>query len=560
MKLYRIRYKKSFVTRIKPPETVMDFPAEEAKPIKITIMPGVPFEHCEMIAAHWAERRVEVPAHDEEVVTVKPQWIEDVPKTIPGYWDETRVLEPGHYETQEIWIPEHFERKLVEIPGHYERQEIWVPEYTVTRYREIPGYFETRYRPTAMAAARGLSEPTEAYEFWVDATFEEYEEVIPAGFKLQRVWIDTTWEQEDVLVPGQYRDHRVWVDEKMVRKMVWVPETMVYEKVVHTAETVTTIVAVPVRMVREQYWQEEYRKCWMITPDVATAAGVPLPAGYLKELGDWFAWYQTTPAGQVFIDGAKNYGWFEDYTAQEIAHQAFEMYRKIQPDISIRVAPDVILKFRPWEFENMMKSTEGVAYLRSKGMYDMAAKIQKEMLATGRTTLTEQEIAMLVKAGVIGAILAAGALGIYYAWPGAKFDFKVTYTEWTYVLRYQEVFQYANIVGVSPVGKPTYHAIPEWGGPIIGEERSAIRDMWYFGEPWLWSAWTEEATWMGIGETRCWYEAEVEYLGMVKRSGANFYTLHEKISKDATAGHEPGWMLPSQQWDVIEEEWWHERI
>ena len=102
MKLYRIRYKKSFVTRIKPPEQIMELPGKEQKPIKITLMPGVPFEHCEMIAAHWAERRLEVPAHDEEIVTTKPAWSEKVPKTIPGYWEPTRVLEPGHYETKEI--------------------------------------------------------------------------------------------------------------------------------------------------------------------------------------------------------------------------------------------------------------------------------------------------------------------------------------------------------------------------------------------------------------------------------------------------------------------------
>jgi len=538
MKLYRIRYKDAFVTRLKTEETLIDQPSPAGLPEKIVLMPGVPIEVCEMIAAHWAEKRVEVPAHDQEIKTMKPGWWEHVAEVIPGYWEtQTKFIE-GHYETQEIWIPEHIEQELQEIPGyfeerrvqgpgHWEIQNIWVPEYTVTRY-----YWREAHPERGLEAA------------WIP-----YDEVIPAGYKDKRIWVegrwvrkefwvDTTWEQVDVVVPGQYRDHRVWIDGNYEDVNVWVPAKTVPKPVWHPPEEVITIVAVPLKVERQPYWQEEYEKCWMTKPDQQFIAGVQVTPEYMQALGDWFAWYQTTGGGQLFLQGAQSYGWLEDWTNLQVMHKAFELYRGFQPDVTARLAPDVTMKIPESEIRKILPHIKKIPH----------------------DPMSVEEIEWLWGAAAKAALLAAAAYLVYYTWPGAKFDFRVTYSEWTYVLRYQEQFQYANIVGVSPKGKPTYYACTQWGGPIMGEERSREKDIWHFGEEWQWSAYVEEGRWMGIGETRHWYEAEVEYIGMVSKSGASFYTLHDKITKDACAGHEPGWILPSREWEIIHEEWWHERI
>jgi hypothetical protein len=560
MKLYRIRYKEAFAVRVEPEEVYWTPDIELATTPKIYIKKGVPVEHCEMIAAGWAQKRVEVPAHDKEIQTTKPAWIEKVPKTIPGYWETRRVIKSAHYETQEVWVPEHEAERLVEVPGYYEQRFVKGAGHYEKQRVVIPGHYETGRFWQEPRPARRLPGKWVYYEYWVETEYT-HENVWVEGIEdWVDFWVDATWEMQTVTVPGQYTDQRVWVPEYYGHEKVWVPEELVFEEVHHPESIVTTIIAVPVKVERQRYWQDESVMCWDVPgPDmVIDEAGMPL--AQLAEIEEWFAWYQTTQGGQMFIEGAKRYGLIESMKPAEIAVEAYRGYRFVQPDISVRIAPDVIVKFRPSQFEAMMRSSKGIAYLKQHGMYEMARKIQRDALNQGRESLTGAEIAVLVKAGVLAAMIAAAALAVYYTWPSAEFTFKVTYTKWTYVLRYMENFQYANLVGVSPEGRPYYHGCLEWGGPILGEDRSREADKWYFGEAGAWSAWVETGRWMGIQEHRLWYEAEVEYLGMVSRSGANFFTKYDEITDDHVAGHEPGWSLPSGQWEIIEEEWWHERI
>lgn len=538
MKLYRIRYKKSFVTRIGTEEVEWDPPTGDDMPPTITTMPGVPVQHCEMIAAHWAERRVTIPEEKKMVDSVIPEHTEMKQVVVPGHYELQRVHTPAHYETQEIWIPEHVGHELKEIPGFYEIQQILVPEYYVTRY-----YWREA------SPARGL-----------EAAWIPYQHLIPAGYKDQRVWIDATWEQVDVLVPGQFRDHRVWIEESYERKEVWISETTEMKQVTIPEMVISTPVVVPEHVERQSYWQEEYEKCWTMHPEQTVIAGLPVSPEYLAAMEEWFVWYQTTTPGQFFMDGAKTYGWLEEWTRVQVMQKAWQAYRGFQPDWSIRIHPDVVVKFNKHELDLMLRSTKGIEYLRSKGLYSWAKRLQDQMVYAKDRTLTEAEKTMLIKVGALAAlVVAAGAL-VYFTWPGAKFEYKVTYTDWVYVLRYQESFTYADLVGVSLEGRPTFLICEQTGGPILREERGELSDMWYFGEEWVWSAYVEEGRWWGIGETRHWYEAEVEYLGYVKRSGAPYYTKFTQIDTRSTGGHEPGWTKQWSRWGEWEVEEEHERV
>ncbi|MFZ2149264.1 MAG: hypothetical protein WAV28_18795 [Sedimentisphaerales bacterium] len=485
-------------------------------PDLVYVMPGVPVEVCEMIPAHWAQRRVLVEAHAEE-----QQY------TIPGHWHTELKEIPGYWKDEQVYVE-----------GHYGHKEVWFEAYTITVYKEIPGYFETRYRPTAMADARGMSEPTEAYQFWVDATFEPYQEIIPAGLRTTRVWIPGGWEIQKVWVPARTEKVKVWVEDKIV----------------------TYITSEPVRYERETYWQQEYELC-RPRYDVPQVAGMAeMTPAVWKTYQEWFAWYCSTPGGQMYMDIVTQYRPALLENVNELIMKAYQGYRHFNPDVTIRAASDVVFKIRPWEWEKLIHDPKIAKELARKGFTKPISDILAKYRGEVGGPLTPEETALLIKAGIIAAAIVAGALLIYHVWPGAKYDFKVTYTGWTYVLRYKEEFQYANLVSISPKGIPYYHGCTQWGGPIMGEERSAYGDTWHFGEPWQWSAWVEQGKWMLITEWRYWYDAEVEYLGMVKRSGANFYFMPEKVKEDACAGHEPGWMLPAQLWEVIEEEWWHKRI
>lgn len=164
--------------------------------------------------------------YEKKVVTKMVEKEITVPEERPGY------LMSGHWEDmpRKYYIPEkvltlfrivdgHYETETIWIKGHWETKEIWIPEHQEEHFVEVPGYYETRYRPTAMAKARGLSEPTEPYEFWVDVS----------------------WEYQTVDVPGQFRDHRVWLDGNFEDINVWVPaHEEQYEEVVPAHHEIRT--------------------------------------------------------------------------------------------------------------------------------------------------------------------------------------------------------------------------------------------------------------------------------------------------------------------------------
>ena len=539
-------------------------------PTKIKALPGVKVKECEMVAAHWALRSKIIPEHDEVLIAVKPEWTEIVPTVKPGFWKESRVQVDGHYETQEIWIPEHTAHELKEIPGYYKIEKVLVPAHKVDRVRTVAGhydtkevwrdsYYVTRYYWQPPHPARGLPGMWKSYQelvsggyvtekVWVKMTTEVYQELILESYKETRVWIDTTWIQVDVVVPGQFRDHRVWVETTVVRKDVWFPEETTFVKVVHEKEVIKTILAVPAKTVQEDYWQAEAEVCQIVTKNVYEAGGIKFGDNEVKVIGDWFSWFQGTPIGQLWVQTAFKEGWLEKYSAQEIAREAFNSFRTNKPDISVEVMEGVVLKFRPDEFEKMLSSAKGREYLRSKGMFEMANKIQRQIIARGKTEWTPDELSLLVGVAKVAAVLAVLAGVAYWAWPVAKYDYGITYTDWVYVLRYKEEFNYADLVAISMKGQPTYLITDQKGGPIMGETRGPDVDVWNFGEKWMWSSYVEEGRWLGIGETRYWYEAEVEYLGMVSKTGALYYTQHGKTTRSSTGGHEPGWMKPIAEW------------
>ena len=560
MKLYRIYRKEAFVTRLELDEVEIAQPSAGGMPAKISIMPGVPKQVCEMVAAHWAERRVTVPATEKIVDSVIPEHTEQKQVKIPGHYETRTEYVEGHYETQEIWIPEHEEHHVVEVPGYYEERRVLEPGQWEIKNIWVPEYYVTRYYWREASPARGL-----------EAAWIPYQELIPAGYKDQRVWVegrwvrkqfwvDATFEYQTVVVPGQYRDHRVWIDGDMKDVQVWVPDTYVLKEVIVPEMVISTPVIVPEHVERQTYWKEEYQNCWMTYPEQTVIAGVPVTPEYLSAMGEWFAWYQTTPAGQMFLDGAKTYGWLDEWTSQQVMHKAYEMYRHFQPEMGVRIAPDTVVKFFPAEVDNMLRSKEGIYWLRSKGLLEWATKLQKQMIYEPKRQLTDAEISMLIKAGAIAGLVAAAVIVVYYTWPGAKFELTVSFPDPVYVGRYLEQYNELDLVGVSPKGTPTFYRCPGTGGPIMGETRSRDRDEWFFGEEWKWSAFSEEARWMGIGETRYWTEFEVEYLGMLSRSGAMFYMLHSGRMEDARGGHDPGWTKPTTLWGTWEELEHHIRI
>lgn len=560
MKLYKIFKKEAFVTRLPLEEVRIELPAAGMIPAKIAIMPGVPKEHCEIIAAHMAQRRVEVPAHDEEIVTVVPEKTYIEHELVPGHFETQSDYIQGHYETREIWIPEHEEDVLVEVPGYYEWIPVTEPGKWVTKTQWVEGHWETYTAVRPADPATGRKEMTYEDKRWVEG-YEYSRKVWEEGrTRLIKFWVDPTWEMQAVTVPGQYRDHRVWIEGHIGDVEVWIPDQYKPVTKVIPEHTVTTIVAIPVTVERQNYWQEAYEKCWMVTPDqnVVDEAGMLLYP--LDDLQNWFDWYVGTQGGLVFVEMAKHYGWFDNWSMVQVMQKAWEKQSPVLKDMSVRAEAELIMQANVERFRKFMENPKWIQQLKEAGRWEEVRRIQERIRQTPRQPLTDGEIALLIKAGVIAAMVAAAALLVYHTWPGARFELTISYPEPVYVGRYMEVVTELDLVGVSPQGTPTYLRCTETGGPIMGETRTRDRDEWLFGEEWLWSSWIEDARWMGIGETRYWFSAEVEYLGMLSRSGATFYMLHAGRMDVARGGNEPGWTKSSTLWGTWEELEHHIRI
>lgn len=164
-------------------------------------------------------------------VTRTPGYFKTETITVPGYWKTERVYVQGHYEIQPYWFEEYSITRYREVPGHYEILQHWFEEYSITRYRTVPGYWEP-YEVTRPAdPVTGRIEVTYTQYRWIEEHVEEYEEVIPAGFKDTRVWVDTKTEPYEEIMPAGFKDTRVWVDGKFEDEEVWVKETTKIEQV-----------------------------------------------------------------------------------------------------------------------------------------------------------------------------------------------------------------------------------------------------------------------------------------------------------------------------------------
>jgi len=144
----------------------------------------------------------------QEEITIPGYYRIEIIK-IPGYEKEEQVYVEGHYERKMVWHPEYSVTRYREVPGHYEIQNIWVPEYYVTRY-----YWREAH------PARGL-----------EAAWIPYQELIPAGYKDQRVWVETYTEEYEEIIPAGEKETRVYVQGKYVNEKTWVPEKTISKKV-----------------------------------------------------------------------------------------------------------------------------------------------------------------------------------------------------------------------------------------------------------------------------------------------------------------------------------------
>lgn len=175
------------------------------------------------------EQQLVTKTREEQVVV--PGYYEQVEKIEPGHYKTERQYVQGHYERQMVWHPEYTVDRYREVPGHYEILPYWFEEYSVTRYRTVPGYWEP-YEVTRPAdPVTGRIEVTYTQYRWIDEHVEEYEEIIPAGFKDTRVWIDTYTERYDETIPAGEKETRVWVDGRYEDVDVWMPGTTSVEMV-----------------------------------------------------------------------------------------------------------------------------------------------------------------------------------------------------------------------------------------------------------------------------------------------------------------------------------------
>jgi len=168
----------------------------------------------------------------------------EVPVEIPGYYEQVTITEPGYYKFERQYVQGHYERQMVwhpaytvtryrEVPGHFEIMPYWFEEYSVTRYRTVPGYWEP-YKVTRPAdPVTGRIEVTYKQYRWIAEHVEEYEEIIPAGYKETRVWVETFTEEYQEIMPAGERETRVWVDGKYDDVEVWVLPKTTTEQVWH---------------------------------------------------------------------------------------------------------------------------------------------------------------------------------------------------------------------------------------------------------------------------------------------------------------------------------------
>lgn len=539
MKLYRIRYKKSFVYRTELEEVYWNPETVVATAPKIYIARGVPVEVCELVAAHWATKPVMVPEHEEPVAYTKPGFWETKATEVPGYWKDEQVYVEGHYEHKEVGFEAYIITKYKEIPGHTEVREVWVGRERVLRDKPYPGYKSVKISEDPETWVVEIPGHYERVRIWVDTIYEPYEETVPVGYKTTRVWVPGAWQI----------------------KKVWVPATIKVEKVWHEPVEIVTSVPVPAHEILESYWQEERVVCKDVY-DVPQVAGMPeMTPQKWQAIEEWFRWFQYETTGQMWLRGMQKQIELGAISMKQVVLQAYETFFPKAPYLTYEYYPDAKMSIHLREAIRMLDSDTIVRLAEKQGLTDQLKRlVQSTRAPKPPEKFSEEEVALLTKLGAWAAMIAAGAVVVYWAWPFAEYEFKVTYTDWVYVLRYQETFQMADLISVSPEGHPYYLGVAQYGGPIMGEERSSWKDMWYFGEPWKWSAWHETGRWMAVREERYWYEAQVEYLGMVSRTAPNMYYLPGKVSVDAVAGHEAGWMKPSEDWGEWEEEWWHERI
>lgn len=172
----------------------------------------------------------------EEEYTI-PGYYEKVEVPVPGYYKDERVYIQGHYERKMIWKPAYYVTRYREVPGHYEIQPYWFEEYSVTRYRTVPGYWEPYERDIPPRGVYEGTGPPYTWYRWIDEHVEEYEEVIPAGFKDTRVWVDTYTEEYEELIPAGESMGRVWIEGHYETEKTWVPATTKTEQVWIEAET-----------------------------------------------------------------------------------------------------------------------------------------------------------------------------------------------------------------------------------------------------------------------------------------------------------------------------------
>lgn len=181
------------------------------------------------------EKQMVTKTREEEVVSAG--YFEQVEKTVPGYWTEEREYVQGHYEILPHWFEEYSITRYREVPGHYEILPYWFDEYTVTRYRTVPGYWEAYERDIPPRGRYTETEPPYTWYRWIDEHVEQYEEVIPAGYKDTRVWVDTKYEPYEEIIPAGFSDTRVWVDGVFEDVEVWMPGTTSVEMVWHEPVT-----------------------------------------------------------------------------------------------------------------------------------------------------------------------------------------------------------------------------------------------------------------------------------------------------------------------------------
>ena len=180
------------------------------------------------------EQQMVTKTREEEVVVAG--YYEQVTKTVPGHWEYERQYVQGHYERKMIWKPAYTVTRYREVPGHYEILPHWFEEYSITRYRTIPGYWEP-YEVTRPAdPVTGRIEVTYTQYRYIAEKVEEYEEVIPAGYKDSRVWVDTKTEPYEETIPAGESMGRVWIDGKYDDVEIWVLPKTTTEAVWHEPE------------------------------------------------------------------------------------------------------------------------------------------------------------------------------------------------------------------------------------------------------------------------------------------------------------------------------------